>query len=430
VSILAFLGHRQEQKVKQQASVDHGQALVQIGRGVLELLSTKSNEGDHPGNPTRTDKQRPIDRINPSVLQGAIDQEWESSSHLYDEQTREPVSNLDAESSAEQDLVDWNDELSSDLQLAIDDKDCYWTIQWRSGKSTDDINLIYQTDPIIDSYEVNMPVQVRNILEGVRREEPAEFARLSQEPPGVKVRLERLEFDHNSYITNIYLSPSKYLYYVAIHRKLDRPELRDLRASVMDNALHGLQRKAYLALPSLFSVHMAVVSVDGYALLRQRTEYTELFPSAWESGIGEFMHGPHYSAFPHFNRRKNPKLQLFLSQAIAEEVMHSDADPNHYRVFGFAIERQTLAPKLLAVYRSSATIDTLLEGASVAKDSARSVAAIELTPEGIASAFTDSRYAAWGPTSKLSVMLALTQHATSLEERQLLVAQVRECMGN
>ena len=429
LSFLAYLGHRHEQRARRRASLDHGEALVQIATGVKELLLSNSYDRGQAVIATGDDSlpfTNHPDQPGPDVL---LVQEWESSSRLGDlQQASERLVSSNAEDFTELEMSLWSRELSSDLQSAIDDRDCYWAIRWLTGKPLEDVNLVYQAESITDYYENRMPEPIRAALERVRENDPAEYARLSQEPSGVKVRLEGLDFDHGSYMTNIYLSPSRYLYYVAVQQRLESNDMSELRAQFMDNAINGLQRREYLALPSLFSVHMAVVSADGYALLRQRTEYTELFPSAWESGVGEFMHGPHYSAFPHFNRRKNPKLQLFLSQAIAEEIGHADDDPGNYRIHGFAIERQTLAPKLLAVYRSNEDIDTLLHSASLARDGARAVEAVELTPQGVTSAFKDPRYGSWGPTSKLSTMLALTCVATSHSDRQQLIDQVREHM--
>src|SRR5207237_3398663 len=82
---------------------------------------------------------------------------------------------------------------------------------------------------------------------------------------------------------------------------------------------------------------LAVVSQDGYLLLRRRSSDTELYPSAWEAGIGEFMHGPEntpdpeyksgprHSQFPHFTENGLPDLFLFLKNAVAEELGYHEA---------------------------------------------------------------------------------------------------------
>jgi hypothetical protein len=174
-------------------------------------------------------------------------------------------------------------------------------------------------------------------------------------------------------------------------------------------------------LPSHFAIHMAVVSNDNFLLLRQRTTYTELYPSAWEAGVGEFMHGRDPATpFPHFTGQGQPNLFLFLKNAIAEEVGFGDARPDDFRVHGFAVEYRTLAPKLLVVYRSVVDIRELIQVAKSAKDSAPKMDQIKMVPEEIARAATSQTYSTWGPTSKLAMTLALVDNCSEATRNELL----------
>lgn len=98
----------------------------------------------------------------------------------------------------------------------------------------------------------------------------------------------------------------------------------------------------------------------------------------------------------------------FFKNAVAEELNYWHAQKQDFSLFGFAIEYQTLAPKMLVIYNSDLPIDVLQEGALYAKDSARDVDMIELSVEGVASICRkNTKYQYWGPTSRLVAVLAL-----------------------
>ena len=123
----------------------------------------------------------------------------------------------------------------------------------------------------------------------------------------------------------------------------------------------------------------------------------------------EYESGPRHSQFPHFTENGLPDLFLFLKNAVAEELGYHEAQQENFCLYGFAVEYETLAPKLLVVYHANCTIATLLESAKKAKDRARELSSLELTPHAIAKACSSSRYSSWGPTSKLIMLLALRQ---------------------
>ncbi|MBV9688911.1 MAG: hypothetical protein JO202_04285 [Ktedonobacteraceae bacterium] len=255
------------------------------------------------------------------------------------------------------------------------------------------------------------------------------------------IRLEKAQWSHSAYKYFVLLSPSRYLIYVAIHPHLWKGQLKTLREAHFDNALNGLRNGTSLELPSNFALHMAVVSQDGYLLLRRRASDTELYPSAWEAGIGEFMHGPedtlgpeyevgpYHAQFPHFTENGLPDLFLFLKNAVAEELGYHKARQEDFRLYGFAVEYETLAPKLLGVYNADCTIATLLESAKKAKDRARELSRLELTPRALAEACSSSRYSSWGPTSKLAMLLALRQDlmAKGIEDQSVAITGLIDC---
>ncbi|MBA2285643.1 MAG: helix-turn-helix transcriptional regulator [Ktedonobacteraceae bacterium] len=304
------------------------------------------------------------------------------------------------------------------LQPLAENCECAWSYPWNLGEEVSNIKLIYDSRL---QYESIMQRDVQQALDDWCRMNQRQCNVKKREPLGTLVRLESAEWSHSTYRHFISLSPSRYLLYVATHPHLGKAHLNPLREAHFDNALNGLKNGECLELPSTFALHMAVVSQDKYLLLRRRASNTELYPSAWEAGIGEFMHGPadtfgpeyesgpHHAQFPHFTEDGLPDLFLFLKNAIAEELGYHEARQDDFRVYGFAVEYETLAPKLLVVYNANCTIAALLESARQAKDRASDLSSLELTPHAIAEACSNARYPSWGPTSKLVMLLALRQ---------------------
>lgn len=264
-------------------------------------------------------------------------------------------------------------------------------------------------------------------IESWQPKDPNDKRRLLNESWGQQVRLEKIKFEHPQHKYVFTLAPIKYAYYLAIQARLLDAPLRQVREYALDNALDGLNAGEPLVLPSHFAIHMGITSKEGRALLRQRSAATELYKSAWESGVGEFMHGPDQTDFPHFDMKGQPNLELFLKNAVAEELDYDKARPSDFSIFGFAVEFETLAPKLLVLYRSDADIGTLLRGAKSSKDWSPDVESVEISPDGIAQAVTSlDRFPKWGPTSKLTLMLALKASAKSFEEEAWLIEKTRQ----
>ncbi len=117
---------------------------------------------------------------------------------------------------------------------------------------------------------------------------------------------------------------------------------------------------------------------------------------------------------------------MFLKNTVAEELGYPDARQENFLLYGFAVEYETLAPKLLVVYNADCTIKTLLESARKASDRARELSRLELQPHTIAEAISSSRYPSWGPTSKLVMLLALKQDLASrgIEEQAFEITEL------
>src|SRR6266702_1473410 len=311
-----------------------------------------------------------------------------------------------------------DDTLTELLQPLVEHPQCAWVIAWGLGEEVSNIELVYDSAV---QYESTLPDGMQQALDDWCRKNQTKCHEKKRDPVGALVRLEKVEWSHRAYKYFVWLSPSRYLTYVAIHPHLGKAQLRQLREAYFDNALNGLKNGETLALPSNFALHMAVVSQDGYLLLRRRASNTELYPSAWEAGIGEFMHGPehtpdpeyesgpYHAQFPHFTENGLPDLFLFLKHAVAEELGYHEVRQENFHLYGFAVEYETLAPKLIGVYHADCTIATLLESAKKAKDRARELSSLELTPHAIAKACSSAHYSSWGPTSKLVMLLALKQ---------------------
>lgn len=321
------------------------------------------------------------------------------------------------------------------LQPLVENRECAWIYAWSLGEEVSNIELIYN-DAI--QYENTLPDDMCQALDDWCRKNQTQCNEKKRDPIGVQVRLEKVEWSHAAYKYFVLLSPSRYLLYVAIHPYLGKTQFKPLREAHFDNALNSLKSGESLELPSNFALHMAVVSQDGYLLLRRRASNTELYPSAWEAGIGEFMHGPmdmpnpeyktgpQHSQFPHFTDNGLPDLSLFLKNAVAEELGYHEARPEDFLLYGFAVEYETLAPKLLVVYHADCTIATLIEYARKARDRARELSSLALTPQAISKACASPRYSSWGPTSKLVMLLALRQNllARGMSEQESAIAEL------
>lgn len=306
----------------------------------------------------------------------------------------------------------WNLLTSTPFHRALGDNGWAWAAEpFDHGKPIKEFRLVYRTS----GPRYSVPDAGKNAF--ARWCATSKNAtRLNREPWGLQVRLVEAGFGHRSHTYEICLAPTKFLFYRAVQQNLWKPEFRKLRTTAFENALFGIDKEEPLLLPSTFAIHMGVVSSDGQAFLRRRTQRTGLYPRRWEAGPGEFMHGPHRTKFPHFTRAETPSLFHFLKNTVAEELNYFGARPRDFLLFGFAAEFLTLAPKLMVVYSSDAPMSKLLKCARKARDRAAELRAINLTIDGVASALADRQYEPWGPTSKLALLLALIHRSGSDEK--------------
>jgi hypothetical protein len=346
------------------------------------------------------------------------------------------------------------------LQPLTKTPQCTWVVQWPDGYKITNVELKYddQSEASTDHYKYTMRDDIQQAIDdwGTKNEDNAQLKalrmRLEEQAEAIQVRVKKMGWRHYMkdmskpvYKYVIWLEPTRYLYYDAIHGNLGRnAQLKHLRERYFRNAFIDLDKSVPLELPSDFALHTAVVSRDGYLILRQRTGYTEHYPLAWEVGVGEFMHGPGPLDMPdvdvpsdpgrselrHFRKNRTPDLSLFLKNAVAEELGYREARQGDFRLYGFAVEHETLAPKLLGVYNSDCTRDMLLQSAKgeKVKDPARKLSSLELTPQAIAEAFSSSQYPSWEPKSKLVILLALKQdlEAKGMKDQSLEVEKLMD----
>ena len=143
----------------------------------------------------------------------------------------------------------------------------------------------------------------------------------------------------------------------------------------------------------------------------------------------EYTSGPYHAQFPHFTETGIPDVFLFLKHAVAEELGYHEARQEHFRLYRFAVEYETLAPKLLVVCQANCTIAKLLESAKQARDRARELSSLELTPRALAEACSNAHYSSWGPTSKLVMLLALRQDLIEkeMEDQGTAITRLLDC---
>jgi len=328
----------------------------------------------------------------------------------------------------QEELKLWKETLSAE-QEAVQDNECAWLFRFPPpGRSPLDVEFIYDaTNDRFQRYDrlVESNPLLQSALQDWQHANPEDWRELNEEPWGQQVRLERVRVKrtHEAHKDAIWLAPSKYLYYIAIQQRLDEPNLRWLRHHVFGNAT---KLREPLLLPSNFAIHMGVISKDQFLLLRKRQPNGRTpYSGAWEAGIGEFMHGPHSPSTSDFVDANQPSLEAFLLRAVFEELNHEGARIEDFTVHGFALERLTLAPKLLVLYRSEATIDRLMDGALHCDDYAYDVDNVPLNATAIARVACEPYYRTWGPTSKLTMMLALTA-CLDLSESRTEIRKVKD----
>jgi len=323
----------------------------------------------------------------------------------------------------------WTQATDNEYNRALHDYEWAWISPFHTPLRVSDFYLTYADDAA--RYEESMPPLAKQALHWwrenqIKKGRAARVARLEAEPIGLQVRFLGMRFAHElGQRHHIELAPAKFLHYVAIQQNLWAEELHNLRQHVFENALRGINTESDDVppmLPCTFAIHMAAISSDNRALLRQRDK-TPIYPLAWEAGLGELMHGPKYARaeedFSHFNEKGEPDLSLYLRNTVKEELSYKDAKDDDFLIYGIAAEWRTLAPKLVVVYQSDASIDELIEGAQRSPERPRAVSSIDVSADGISESLTSGQYPTWGPTSKLALLLALVQRGDKKQVKEV-----------
>ena len=302
----------------------------------------------------------------------------------------------------------------------LSEKEANIMLRW-PGVGLDKFLLKYNPN---DNYESYMTEIMENAIENWRKENSEKYEGLVNEPCGLQVRLDRYSYIHSEHKHKIELIPTKYLYYVTLHARLWENRMRELRKYVFDDSLNFLYRQSRPRLPSHFALHMAIVSSDGKIIIRQRTGETELYSNAWESSIGEFMHGPKHPNSPDFVGNE-PSLKLFCKRAVKEEINYSYAKTDEFTLHGFGIEYRTLAPKLFVVFKSRENMTTLLKQGTP-EDAGQRMEGMELTPEIVGQQFSKRSGVLWTPSSRIITLIALESTAENQNDAKLRIKEFRK----
>jgi hypothetical protein len=300
----------------------------------------------------------------------------------------------------------------------LNDCACAWVLPWQPALSPAKIQLQFRAT---DKYEEHAQAKIRERFDCWSSGDPKYDAELRAEPCGLAVRLDRVQFSApNDYA--LHLGPIKYWHYLAVHQTLWTPDsqTRALRDQLFNSAITDIPARRRCTLPSHFCLHMGVISKDGYALFRKRRIDAHMFPGAWEFGLGEFMHGPatmdkRFQAF----ENGEPDMFAFCRSAVGEELNSDNVTPEMFKIFGFAIEYVTLAPKLLVLHYSPLGHEALMDGMLKAADASQAVDSALLEPSALAQ-MVFKRKEGWGPTSKLCLWLALMDKVESARAKKAL----------
>jgi hypothetical protein len=339
----------------------------------------------------------------------------------------------------------WQEFSTESFPSAINDFSCAWALQL-AGYPPDCKNLEIHFDPSSLYETLDFDRESKRVLKEHLRAwtsgDKSKDQRLRSEPYGWQVRLESVQYDHLKSRYKINLSQVKYWHYLATHASLWKseeassatPVCNRLRQRLFDKAITDIPEERRNILPSNFSLHMGIISADGHAILRKRRSRAELFPNVWEFGIGEFMHGPNTTDHRFYTfKNGQPDLYKFLIAAIREETYlereldDAEIPANLFKIFGFAIEYVTLAPKLIVLHYSPRSKDEIIEGMFGATDRCEDVDAIPLRAESVVSAIRQNQESGWGPTSKLCLWLALRDQTDTLIGKKDVSRYLDEC---
>jgi hypothetical protein len=329
-------------------------------------------------------------------------------------------------------LHDWVTASRAVFESDLNNCECAWILAW-SGLSINDVHLRFDYEDKYGEYPRELDPFIRKQLDNW---EPSERDALRQDDPyGLVARLVRQQFNQETYDHTIHLGHAKFRHYLATHNSLtnNNSHARALRRSLFHRALKDIPEGKRCIWPSHFCLHMGIISSDNYAILRKRRQDAHMYPGRWEFGVGENMHGPDWpdERFIHFPNRR-PDMLAFSRGALFEETGSGDASPACFSVFGFAVEYESLAPKLILLHYSDRSHVELMKGMQDARrtaDWSPLADAVPLTPKAIAESVLSKQDEGWGPTSKLCMWLALMQGATNNDERASLNKELNRLLA-
>jgi hypothetical protein len=306
----------------------------------------------------------------------------------------------------------------SSFDSRLNDHRCAWIMPW-DGVPLDRVKLQLYPDDLYDRH--NLPSRLRAHLESWTSGDSKKDNELRSAPYGLQVRIDRVQNDHQTNDCIIHLGQVKFWHYLATHASLseNRVQSKQLRHSIVKNALTDLIDGKECVLPSNFCLAMGVISSDGYAIFRKR-RMEALHGGMWEYCVGEFMHGPdtpdkRFSAFVD----GKPDMFAFCRAAVAEELDIDDVASREFKLFGFSVEYPTLAPKLMVLHYSKFDHKVFFDKMKGAQDPCIGYDACKVNPLELGKAIS-ARPGEWTPTSKFSLWLTLMDSVSGHAKRKAL----------
>jgi len=273
------------------------------------------------------------------------------------------------------------------------------------------------------AYHEKLPISISRTIE---RWAKKDFNKFHDDPPAGRVRLEGVVYEPFKHDVLLDISPIKQLYYAAIHDRLDKRALAPLRRECTENALDFIDQNQSPILPSHLAVHMALVSADNHILFRKR-RIERRYGDHWEISLGEFFQGP--DAEENDLRETPSSIFRFLQRAVRDEIGYDKAEAKDFKVYGFAVERPSLAPKLLVVYTVGLKMQDVIWNARNSLEPAPGYEGIELSPKSLAEAFKNPELQPLTPLSIIAATYALTQHEHRNSAQLKLVRDLAEQLG-
>ncbi|MBV9689146.1 MAG: hypothetical protein JO202_05475, partial [Ktedonobacteraceae bacterium] len=101
---------------------------------------------------------------------------------------------------------------------------CAWAIVWQGGERIADITFVYDDQPDASRYTSTLQDDLLHAIDEWEKANPERYQKLKEQAECVAVRMRKAgRVPGSEWKFCIWLEPSRYLYYVAIHAQLGKP---------------------------------------------------------------------------------------------------------------------------------------------------------------------------------------------------------------